>query len=234
MELLLFRHSEFERIYNCSSIHGGNIGQNEKKAHPFLGISLLILASIYQVKYLKNFHHKNILPFFQLLYIPCLYSLHKLSHENSCYKFLFFIGIIDVMAILMCGFLTGIFGIFGIEFCTFPTFNYIAGAYGLGRIIKIFTQIHPILLALWIAESGAEWLLAVNRSLEMIAPKISRQFFDGPSPPFIQIFFNPFCRGKSLSFLDFGHLPLCRCHFPVHHSNLLQCHSFHLAIQSIY
>jgi hypothetical protein len=60
-------------------------------------------------------------------------ALHRLSHDNSCYKFLFFIGIIDVMALWMCGFLTGIFGIFGIEFCAFPTLNYVAGAYGLGR-----------------------------------------------------------------------------------------------------
>lgn len=132
MEIILFDNYNYQKQYNCSNITAPRTPL-EQRQHVHLGLLLIVLTAIYHVRFKHTFlsEKKNI---FQILYIPCLFSLRKLAQDNSCYKFLFFIGILDVMALWMCGFLTGIFAILGTQFCDCPTLNYAAGAYGLGAL----------------------------------------------------------------------------------------------------
>ncbi|KAH7702581.1 Protein SRT-28 a, partial [Aphelenchoides avenae] len=88
------------------------------------------------------------------LYIPCLIAISK--HLNqSCYQFMFYIGVVDVVCLWVNGFFTGYFAITGYVFCSHPDFIYLLGVTGL---------------SLWIAESTAAIMLASSRCLEMWSP----------------------------------------------------------------
>ena len=54
------------------------------------------------------------------------------NREKSCYKIMFFMGLLDMACLCVCAIGAGIFGIVGVVYCTAPTLNYIMGAAGLG------------------------------------------------------------------------------------------------------
>ncbi|CAK5048515.1 unnamed protein product [Meloidogyne enterolobii] len=84
--------------------------------------------------------------------------------DNACYKFLFYIGVTDLLILWICGFETAIFGMTGVVFCSSPLLVYISG--NLGN-------------AIWAAETVAEATLAFNRCLDTISPRISSALFTG-------------------------------------------------------
>nr|CAD2142354.1 unnamed protein product [Meloidogyne enterolobii] len=146
MDLYLFHHDEYERVYNCS-IYSVEQIPLEKRQHKILGIFFIILSTIYEI-----------------LYIPCMFSIWKLMAKFNCYKIMFVIGVIDMAAILCAGFFTGYLGYFGYVFCSSPTFIYLAGTFGF---------------SCWITESTIEGVLAINRCVNIWSSEFSIKIFDG-------------------------------------------------------
>ena len=77
---------------------------------------------------------------------------------------MFFMGIIDCMAIPLSGFYAGYGAIVGMVFCMAPTMNLVIGSLSLGS---------------WGAGSTLCMLLAINRCIDMLNPKICRALFFG-------------------------------------------------------
>ncbi|KAL3097260.1 hypothetical protein niasHT_029804 [Heterodera trifolii] len=109
MELFFFRHSEYERLYNCTGLDINSIPLAKRQYVPE-SIAISILCAIYYV-----------------LYVPCMYSIWKHLRENSCYRLLFFIGITDLSILWILGFLRAWFNLHGYVFCSFPTLIYFVG-----------------------------------------------------------------------------------------------------------
>nr|CAD2171729.1 unnamed protein product [Meloidogyne enterolobii] len=145
MELLLFRPTDYARLYNCTNFNA-NLVPYENRVHQFHSWMLIFLFVI-----------------FELLYIPCMLSMYK-HLSNPCYKLLFYIGVTDMLVMLMNGLETGILGLMGAVFCDYPTLIYTSGSIGL---------------SLWFAETSAELLLAINRCLELLNPKLAHDIFKG-------------------------------------------------------
>ena len=110
MEFFLFQQSEYERLYNCSGLVIDSIPLEQRRLTTEASINL-ILAIIYF-----------------LLYLPCIYSIWKQHWKNDCYTILLYIGIIDINALLISGFLHPWLALQGAVFCSYPTLIYIAGS----------------------------------------------------------------------------------------------------------
>ncbi|KAI1732426.1 serpentine type 7TM GPCR chemoreceptor srt domain-containing protein [Ditylenchus destructor] len=143
MEMFFFRPDEYERLYNCTTYRVEDVPL-EKRQHTYLGIAFLVLFVI-----------------FMMLYIPCVIACYRRT-KQVCYKFLFFIGIIDIACLPVCGFVTGYMAIEGAVFCSHPTFLYFCGVFGN---------------FCWVTESTTAIILALNRCIEMISPKLSEELF---------------------------------------------------------
>uniref|UniRef100_A0A915CNI7 Opsin n=1 Tax=Ditylenchus dipsaci TaxID=166011 RepID=A0A915CNI7_9BILA len=144
MELYFLRPSVYEKLYNCN-IYSIDQVPIESRQHVIAGTIFMVLATI-----------------FIILYIPCLVALGK-RLEQSCYKFLFFIGIVDVICLPICGLTTGYMAINGAVFCSYPTFFFFAGNFWF----------------CWVTESSTAVILALSRCFEVISPNLSRQLFHG-------------------------------------------------------
>ncbi|KAL3076091.1 hypothetical protein niasHT_034155 [Heterodera trifolii] len=145
MEVFFFKPDEYERLYNCSSYNIDQIPL-EKRQHFLIGALFLSIGI-----------------FSEILYIPCMIAIRK-HMDTTCYKFMFYISITDMLCLTLNAITTGILAIFGAVFCTSPRFIYIAGAFGL---------------SMWGCESLAEMCLAINRCLELASPRLARFLFDG-------------------------------------------------------
>ncbi|KAF7627333.1 hypothetical protein Mgra_00009374 [Meloidogyne graminicola] len=146
MEVYFFKPNEYERLYNCSIYNIDQIPL-EKRKHEWLGIFFFSLSTIYEI-----------------LYIPCMFSIWKRMTNSHCYKIMFLIGIIDMLTLLCNGLLTGYLGYYGYVFCSSPRLIYIAGAYGLGC---------------WCTESTMEVILAINRCAELWSDQLADKLFSG-------------------------------------------------------
>ncbi|KAI1699302.1 serpentine type 7TM GPCR chemoreceptor srt domain-containing protein [Ditylenchus destructor] len=145
MELYFFRHDEYERLYNCNMYRVEDVPL-EKRQNTYLGMAFLILFVI-----------------FMILYMGVIIALYKRINQ-TCYKFLFFIGVTDIACLPICGFVTGYMAMEGAVFCSHPTFLYFCGAFGN---------------LCWVTESTTAIFLAVNRCLHVIAPEVSKKLFSG-------------------------------------------------------
>ncbi|KAL3085581.1 hypothetical protein niasHT_037322 [Heterodera trifolii] len=87
-------------------------------------------------------------------------------HNKPCCKLMFFIGILDMLTMFINALETGILGIIGAVFCDYPLLIYTTGTLGG---------------ALWLAETSAEMLLAINRCMEMelLRPQFAHAIFSG-------------------------------------------------------
>ncbi|KAI3420062.1 hypothetical protein GPALN_003395 [Globodera pallida] len=109
MELFLFRHAEYERLYNCTGLDIDSIPLERRQFVPE-SIVTCVLCAIYYV-----------------LYVPSMYSIWKHLRDNSCYKILFYIGITDLINMWILGFFTGWLSLTGSVFCSYPTLIYFSG-----------------------------------------------------------------------------------------------------------
>uniref|UniRef100_A0A914IDV8 7TM GPCR serpentine receptor class x (Srx) domain-containing protein n=2 Tax=Globodera rostochiensis TaxID=31243 RepID=A0A914IDV8_GLORO len=146
MELFLFRHAEYERLYNCTGLEINSIALERRQFVPE-SIAACVLCAIYYV-----------------LYVPCMFSIWKHLRDSSCYKILFYIGIIDLAAMWMPGFFCAWANLRGAVFCSYPTLMYFVGIPGI---------------ALWGAETCADLVLAFNRCLGLVSPRFSHILFSG-------------------------------------------------------
>ncbi|KAL3096749.1 hypothetical protein niasHS_001787 [Heterodera schachtii] len=147
MELLLFRYAEFERLYNCTWLDIDSVPLERRTQFMPESITICVLCAIYYV-----------------LYVPCMYSIWKHLHDNSCYKLLFYIGVTDLGILWILGFFSGWLNLRGDVFCSHPILIYVMGI---------------VATSIWMAESTADLVLAFNRCLELTSPHFSRVFFEG-------------------------------------------------------
>ena len=115
--MLIFRHTEWAKIYNCTGIDIDSVPFEQR--HQFVpeAYALLALCTIYY-----------------FLYISCMISIWKNIHENVCYKLLFYIGIFDLAILWILGYVHAIFSLNGIVFCSSPIFNYFLGICVTGKL----------------------------------------------------------------------------------------------------
>ncbi|KAL3080592.1 hypothetical protein niasHT_036538 [Heterodera trifolii] len=109
MELFIFRHAEYERLYNCTGLDIGTIPLAQRQFVPET-IAMSTLCAIYYV-----------------LYMPCLYSILKHLRDNSCYKLLLYIAINDLGILWIIGFFSTWLDLQGAVFCSYPSLNYFVG-----------------------------------------------------------------------------------------------------------
>ncbi|KAI1703593.1 serpentine type 7TM GPCR chemoreceptor srt domain-containing protein [Ditylenchus destructor] len=145
MDLILFHHDEYDHLYNCSFYNIDQIPL-ENRQHKALGWIFIALFFI-----------------FELLYIPCIIAITKHLRYAS-FKFMFYIGIVDIVALWIAGLQSGYFAINGSVFCSNPTFIYVSGIFALG---------------FWISESTAAMMLALNRCVEVWSPKLAKLIYGG-------------------------------------------------------
>lgn len=101
----------------------------------------------------------------EVLFVPCLFViLDNDLFRMSCYKIMFVVGIVDMLALSMNSISTGLLAYQGAVFCTYPVFIYFLGLAGLG---------------LWCCSCFMNILLLVNRTMNIANSSLSRYFFDG-------------------------------------------------------
>ncbi|KAI1705569.1 serpentine type 7TM GPCR chemoreceptor srt domain-containing protein [Ditylenchus destructor] len=145
MDTYLFDRQTYQRFYNCNAYQTDKIPLAERRQ--------VILGSIHVALFLT----------LQPLYLICLLAIYK-RIDSSCYKIMFFMGIVDICCLPITGLIHGYLGIIGSVFCTAPDFIYITGC---------------VAMALWGCESTAAILLALNRCLEIALPKAGERIFRG-------------------------------------------------------
>uniref|UniRef100_A0A1I8AUS3 G protein-coupled receptor n=1 Tax=Steinernema glaseri TaxID=37863 RepID=A0A1I8AUS3_9BILA len=145
MERYLFRPDEYARYYNCSLLTYAEWSAYAEK-RPILGTVCITVGAI------------NL-----MTYLPCLYVIRKpMFFKHSCFKIMFFLGLMDCSCVLFNSFLTGYFHIVGSVFCLTPNLQYISGCF---------------LNACWFGECFGCALLAFNRCGEFVFPQFARTIF---------------------------------------------------------
>ncbi|KAH7705773.1 SRT-53 protein, partial [Aphelenchoides avenae] len=64
-----------------------------------------------------------------VMYVPCMMVLSR-RLSQSCYKFMFYIGIVDVCTLCINALLTGYYTMRGYVYCDAPVAMYFAGCTG--------------------------------------------------------------------------------------------------------
>uniref|UniRef100_A0A0N5CI32 Serpentine Receptor, class T n=1 Tax=Strongyloides papillosus TaxID=174720 RepID=A0A0N5CI32_STREA len=102
---------------------------------------------------------------FEILYIPSLIAMlnSELIHL-SCYKIMFFIGVLDFFVIIINAIFSGYLGYIGAVACNYPLENYILGVLALMG---------------WIMTSTSCLLLAINRVIDVFNSYLAHLLFDG-------------------------------------------------------
>uniref|UniRef100_A0AC35UFA5 Serpentine Receptor, class T n=1 Tax=Rhabditophanes sp. KR3021 TaxID=114890 RepID=A0AC35UFA5_9BILA len=183
--------------YNCSVFSQSEI-YNESAKSFYLGFFELVLSTTYII-----------------IYLPFIIAMAHPNHiKLPVYKLLFFLGIIDMVNLLISGTVTGIYTLNGTHYCQFPTITFVLGCIALG---------------IWIATDLAVTLLLISRIMDALYPDVAEIFFKGYrtllwifsifvvliyttffSPPVIFIptyyswFFNPYISSKYVT--DIGNI----------------------------
>ncbi|KAI1712064.1 serpentine type 7TM GPCR chemoreceptor srt domain-containing protein [Ditylenchus destructor] len=147
MEMYFFNPQEWDRLYvNGCRHYDIDLHPLEEREHVFIGWTFIFQFFFYLI-----------------LYIPCIFAIWK-HMKQSCYKFMFVIGITDCLCLIGNAFFTGYFSITGQVFCSNPHLHYWVGLLSLG---------------LWIIETWTDILLALNRCVETTSPRLADKLFNG-------------------------------------------------------
>ncbi|KAK0401685.1 hypothetical protein QR680_015916 [Steinernema hermaphroditum] len=148
MELYLFRHKTWEKLYSCDHLTPQEWKEKRVARVPH-GIFSIAFSAVAL-----------------MLYIPCLRVLKRKDFmQNTCYKIMFYLGIVDVMSQLLDGFLMGYFLIVGALFCDMPHFMFLTGT---------------LTFATWGVQCALCLLLAVNRFVDLcIGRNANEALFSG-------------------------------------------------------
>ncbi|CAK5110274.1 unnamed protein product [Meloidogyne enterolobii] len=120
MELYIFRHSDYLRLYNCTPEIINEMEQFSKhgdSSTPSYHIESFIIILLGILSY--------------LLYLPCICVIWRYSFTQSCYKLLLYIGFTDLLNICVCGFLHAFLALQRASFCIYPNLIYFAGMIGV-------------------------------------------------------------------------------------------------------
>uniref|UniRef100_A0A914M645 Serpentine Receptor, class T n=2 Tax=Meloidogyne TaxID=189290 RepID=A0A914M645_MELIC len=140
-----FRPDIYHERYNCSAYNVTDIPL-ENRQHIAIGAIFLSCGL-----------------FMEFLYFPCMIAIRK-HMDSTCFKFMFYISISDMMCLVVNAIITGWLSIVGAVYCTYPRFIYFAGSAGL---------------ALWGCETVAEMILAINRCIELSSRTWAEFLFHG-------------------------------------------------------
>ncbi|KAK0403068.1 hypothetical protein QR680_016698 [Steinernema hermaphroditum] len=147
MELYLFRHDEYRRLYNCSFKTRDEWGTVFPPNYTF-GSFCLLTGTIYAI-----------------LYVPVLrVMLRPELFQNSCFKIMFYFGLIDFFCIFLNCFLTGFLSIEGAVACSHMDLIYITGCFCMG---------------LWCSQCLTCVILAFNRCVDITWTWLSEALFKG-------------------------------------------------------
>src|SRR5688572_8429918 len=116
MELFVFQHAEWTRLYNCSA--------------PDLRVDRVPLDQRSDQFHVDALMTGSLCLLFYVLYAPCLASIWRncwCHGDNACYKLLFYIGVMDVAILWLLGFLHAWLSLEGAVFCSHPVLIYWAG-----------------------------------------------------------------------------------------------------------
>lgn len=117
----------------------------------------------------------------QILYIPCMFAIW-LHLEHSCYKIMFYMGLLDMLDLFVFCMLDGILSMLGAVYCSAPDFIYVKGTLMMSanfsnKHILIYFLLYIYLFlspsGLWLTETSVEVILALNRCLFFVAPNVA-------------------------------------------------------------
>ncbi|KAI1709514.1 serpentine type 7TM GPCR chemoreceptor srt domain-containing protein [Ditylenchus destructor] len=147
MNVYFFHHDVYEKRYNCNQLSMDE-WRAQGEPHPYMGVFLIIMGLMLQAVYL---------PFIITMLQPKFIS-------TSCYKLMFFLGIMDFIQISGASLVTGYLTMQGAVFCTHPNMSYIFGIIGLGA---------------WCGSCVTCMILTINRCIDVYFPQLSRVLFHG-------------------------------------------------------
>jgi len=101
MNQYLFHQDTFQRQYNCSFYSVDDVPLEDRQ-HPKLGLGLIVLSLT-----------------LELLYIPGMVIINR-HLQHSCYKFMCFICVLNMLILPICGVVTGWFALEGTVYCSRP------------------------------------------------------------------------------------------------------------------
>ncbi|CAI5453255.1 unnamed protein product [Caenorhabditis angaria] len=100
-----------------------------------------------------------------ILFLPCLRTMLLPDlFKLSCYKIMFYVGVVDVLALIMNSIFTGWLAYHGAVYCTYPEWIYLFGSAGL---------------SLWCCSCLANILLLINRILHFKNQQLAEKVFGG-------------------------------------------------------
>ncbi|KAK0403067.1 hypothetical protein QR680_016697 [Steinernema hermaphroditum] len=147
MELYVFRHDEYRRLYNCSFKTRDEWGSVFPPNYTF-GSFCLLTGTIYAI-----------------LYVPVLrVMLRPELFQNSCFKIMFYFGLIDFFCIFLNCFLTGFLSIEGAVACSHMDLIYVTGCFCVG---------------LWSSQCLTCVVLVFNRCVDISSEWLADVLFSG-------------------------------------------------------
>ncbi|KAI1698067.1 serpentine type 7TM GPCR chemoreceptor srt domain-containing protein [Ditylenchus destructor] len=159
MEFIIFRHSDYEKLYRCT--YDISTAPLEKRAHKIHGSSLIAIST-----------------FFVLVYIPTLLVMYQYL-KKTAYQLMIVIGLSDVFILTFVVIPYGIMTITGDVFCSHPTLSYIIGCVS-GGLWVLSTEMSCILalyrcLELW-RPFVADALFRGNKTLVWVGLSFTHLF----------------------------------------------------------
>ncbi|TKR73750.1 hypothetical protein L596_021026 [Steinernema carpocapsae] len=128
MELLLFHHDEYRRLYNCS-YKTDEEWWSYGRPHIPLGFAFVIIGF-----------------FMSIPYIPCLIVIVKTKlYRWAGYKIMIYVGAGDLLSLMVSGGISGMFVIYGVVACPYIDLHYVLG--NLGVAIWAAQSLSVVLLA---------------------------------------------------------------------------------------
>jgi hypothetical protein len=119
------------------------------------------------------------------MYIPLMIAMIKPEFiQYSCYKFMFLLGLIDLVAVPADCIIGGFQAITGIHYCSNPTFFFLVGCVSISKREKELLTSIFLILGCYFGATMVCVLLAINRFCDMLFPNVARIIFGNKVMPF--------------------------------------------------
>ena len=105
--------------------------------------------------------------------------LKKEFIKHSCYKLMFLLGIIDVLATVVGGTFAGYYFIQGDIWCTNKTFFYYTISALTGSKLYDMNFYSYLFIACWVGACATGFLLLINRIFDLFYPNVAKMLFEG-------------------------------------------------------